>query len=291
MPGRTIPILTTGLVLFVAASTALGLGMRVQPGGALIQGWPVGEKRELPVPFVVFNDDDKPRTVTLDAVKPSAVGGSTARGYSEIPDPAWLTFEKNEATVPPREHITVKMFLSVPDEARYRNGHWSVSIAARGKAGPKERIGLALFPRFEIETAASENDAAPVGVLAVTPSFFSIEDVVPDEKPRTRAFFVWNNSERPRRCAARILVRPAEGEKPLVPLSHGTTWIPSANWVSVKTPAFDVPANGKALVSVEVALPVGAGENGVWEAVLLVTSEDDLTAFARIRVATPKVER
>jgi len=113
----------------LVAGIACALGMRVQPGGALIQGWPIGEKRELPTPLVIFNDDDAPRTMTVAAMKPSALGAGPIRGYAELPDTSWMSFQPAEVAVPPNGRAAVRMFLSVPPDERYLNQHWSVNLA------------------------------------------------------------------------------------------------------------------------------------------------------------------
>lgn len=288
MSHRAVLIAAAILACTVGICAALAIGMRVQPGGALLQRWPVGERRELPVPLVVFNDDEQPHEVAVSACKPSEIGSTPPRGYGEIPDPAWLTFEPAEIEVPAGGRAAMKMFLSVPSDEKYRNAHWSVSLAVRSSPAKAQKIGLALYPRFEIETEAKETRVAPDGELVITPSFVSVEDVAPGEQANEVCLKVWNNTKKVQHCRARILGRPPEGEKPIIRLSHGQVWIPDASWVSVKAPTFDVPAGGFVEVPVEVALPDRAGDAGVWEAVLLVDVEDGPQAFARIRVAAAK---
>lgn len=288
MSRRRIFGITIILVALVGVCPVFGLGMRVQPGGALIQGWPVGERRELPVPLVIFNDDDQPHKVTVSACKPSAIGGAAVRGYREIPDPAWLTFAPDEARVPPRGRAKLKMFLSVPADEKYRNAHWSVNLAVRSSTSGRQKIGLALYPRFEIETAAGEARVAPHGDLVVTPSLVAFDDVVPGKKAEEASVTVWNNTKKVQHCKARILGKPATGRKPIILLSHGRSWVPAASWVSVRTPTFSIPAAGKVQVRIRPTLPAAASHGGVWEAILLVTAKEGPETFARIRVATSK---
>ena len=286
MSRRAAFITAAIFVSTVGICAALALGMRVQPGGVLLQGWPVGERRELSVPLVVFNGDEQAHKVVVSACNPSDIGSTPPCGYREIPDPAWLTFEPAEIEVPAAGQAAAKMFLGVPGDERYRNAHWSVSLAVRSSPAKGQKIGLALYPRLEIETMAGETGVAPECDLAVTPSFVSLDGVVPGKAGGETCLTVWNNTKKVQHCKARILGKPAEGEKAIIRLSHGQVWIPVASWVSLKTPTFDVPAQGSVRIPIEAVLPAKASHAGVWEAVLLVESEERMQAFARIRVAT-----
>jgi len=277
------------LACTVAVSAAFALGMRVQPGGALLQGWPVGERRELPVPLMVFNDGEEPHKVTASACKPSEIGGTPPRGYAEIPDPAWLTIEPAEIQIPAKGQAAMKMFLNVPEEEKYLNAHWSVSLAVRSSPAAGQKIGLALYPRFEIETAAKETGVAPNADLAITPSFFSLDDLGAGGKSERIRLKVWNETRKVQHCTARILGKPAEGEKSAIRLSHGQVWIPETSWISLDTPAFNVAPGGPYELPLEVAVPLKDAYRGrEWEVVLLITSADDLAAFARLRIGGPE---
>jgi len=289
MSRRGVLILAAVLAGTVGISVALALGMRVQPGGALLQGWPVGERRELPVPLVVFNDGEEPHKVTASACKPSEIGSAPPRGYREIPDAAWLTIEPDEIEVPAGGRAAMKMFLSVPDEEKYLNAHWSASLAVRSSPAAAQKIGLALYPRLEIETEAKETRVAPHADLAITPGFVSIDDLALDGQSQNIRLKVWNGTKEIQHCTARILGKPPEGEKPVIRLSHGQVWIPDASWISVKMPAFDVVAGEAFELSLDMAVPEDDAYRGQrWEAVLLVTAPDDVVAFARLRIASLK---
>ena len=127
MSRRALFSSTMVLLGMIGIATAFAMGMRVQPGGALIQGWPFGERRELPAPLVIFNDDDEAHLVHVSTCKPSAIGARPPRGYREIPDPGWLTFSLDKVEIRPRSLATVKMFLSVPPEEVHFSIRCSVS--------------------------------------------------------------------------------------------------------------------------------------------------------------------
>lgn len=279
----TAAILLCGMQAGVGSAT----GMRVQPGGALVQGVPVGERRRLPTPLVIFNDDDRPCTMSVTAIRPSVVGSRPPRGYTEIPDPGWLTFKPAKVTVPPRSQAAVQMFLQVPGDDKFLNQHWSVSLAVRGRAGKRRQIGLAVYPRFEIETRAAPGRAQPDGAFVIAPSLVRFEAVRPGSTTPAVTLRVWNNTAAARQCRVQVHGRSVPAKKPVVALSNGQSWIPDVSWVRVKKDSFEVAAGSVAEVAVQVAVPEGkAYRGGAWEAVVLITAEDKSEAFARIRITT-----
>ncbi len=277
------------VVLFAAAvSVSAGLGMRVQPGGALIQHVPVGKRIELPAPLVIFNDADEAHMVSISACKPSAIGARPPHGYREIPDVSWLSFSLPEVEIGPRGQAASKMFLTVPEDEAYLNQHWSVSLAVRSAAAKGQRIGLAVYPRYEIETAAGERSVRPAGDLVLTPSVLRFEDTRPGAPARVLQLRVWNNTAKPRRYKVLILGKPKEEQKPLVRLSYGWSWIPDTSWVTPGSVTLVVAAESSVELPVRIGLPDAAEYyGGAWEAVLVLTCEKETEAFARIRVTTP----
>ena len=273
----------------MAVGVVFAMGMRVQPGGALVQGVPVGERRELPAPLVIFNDDDAPHVVTVSAYKPSAVGGRPKRGYNEIPDAAWMTFQPDAIEAPARGKGSIKMFLSVPADKKLLNQHWSVNLAVRSKTGKGKQIGLAIYPRFEIETACGVTDIPPAGDLGITPSVLSFEKVRPGSKVPPVICRIWNNTKKTHDFKLTVHGRPAKNKKPIIALSGGKTWIPDSSWVALEKTEVAVGPNESAEIGIRVMVP-GMIENygGAWEAILLFTRDDGVEAFARIRITTSR---
>ena len=282
--------LSAALILCVAGGgIALALGMRVQPGGALIQNFPLGEKRALPTPFVIYNDNDTPTTMTVVAVKPSEVGSTAPRGYSEIPDPKWMSFEPSEITIPAKQRGTMKMFLTVPQDEKYLNQHWSVSLAVRTVVGKHERIGLAVYPRFEIETQPGARAQPPEGQLVITPSQALFEELVTGAPALQKTFRIWNSTDKRLQCKVAAWGRPEKDSRPAAALSHGQSWIPDTTWVRIKDNTVAIPPQVHVDIPIEIAVPQDdAYRGGTWETILMVTAKDDLVTFARLRLKTRK---
>jgi len=275
-----------GALCALGLGMACALSMRVQPGGALVQGLPVGRKCELPVPLTIFNDDVRETTVRVTAMRPSDVGAGPPRGYSEIPDPAWMVFSPQTLTIPPLTQGRVRMFVTLPDDPALRNQHWSVSLAVRGAPGGRQQIGLAVYPRFEIETRAASSTEPPAGPLAVSPSLVTIEKMQPGAAARKATLRLWNNTPKPARCRLSLHGRPEPDEKPIVALSHGWSWLPDTTWLRAEPRSVEVPPDGWAEVTLTAAVPEGANYGGAWEGVVFAETEGGLEAFARLRITT-----
>ena len=272
------------LMAGVLAGMVCAIGMRVQPGGALIQGFPVGERRELPTPLVIFNDDNVARTMTVEAVLPSSVGNVIPRGYNEMPDPAWMSFEPKEIIVPPNGHGAFKMFLNIPEGAERLNQHWSISLAVRGIVGGRQRIGLAVYPRFEIETRYADAEQAPAGAFTLTPSCVVLEDMAAGGEARAPTLKLWNNTAETQKVSFSVYARPKPGERGGVALSNGQSWMPDAGWIQAPGQVVSVAAGQSADVPIRVAVPKSEQYmGGAWEAVLLAVAEEGYSSFARVR--------
>lgn len=154
------------IALVLAVTLALiGLvtagGLRVQPGGLLIQNVPPGLDYDIykttGIQLEIFNNDDREHTYTITSKKPSEVGLGVGGEYSEIPDTSWFYYSKNEVTIPANSSTAIRMFLSIPDDEKYLSKKWEVIIAVEGKAVGGETFSLAAFPKIQIETKKVEN--------------------------------------------------------------------------------------------------------------------------------------
>jgi len=141
-----------GILLMVSSSTCQAFGLRVQPGNFLVRDVHLGEVCEIKIPLQIHNKDSRPHTYDLSAHKPTSIGSKGVEGYSDIPDPSWFYFERDEITLEADEVGEIKMYLKVPDADEYYDQKWVVSIAVEAKPEPGEMIALACYPLFRIET-------------------------------------------------------------------------------------------------------------------------------------------
>jgi len=175
-----------------------------------------------------------------------------------------------------------------------------VSVGVAGKPEPGETLTLAVYPRFEIETAAAPRGGLslkPAGAVGVCPSV--IDMVTGSGGIRGGEFVLCNNDGRTH--SFRLSVPPdgdvGDGKK--VFPSGGYGWAPDSRWITLRRPAAEsysrwsvrtwptvwLARHSSLTVPVEVHVPAGApGLPGGWEAIVLVERDDGRVDFARVRM-------
>jgi hypothetical protein len=283
------------------------VGLGAEPGGLLIQGISPGEVCDLAeragIWLTIHNRSETAHTYVLSSHRPSEIGNRRVpMGYRDIPDPSWFWFEQNEVRVDGQSSAQVRMYIGVPDDERSLNQHWSVSVGITGKPEPGQTLALAVYPRYEIETASAPREELrlrPAGTIGVSPSSVVVEA---GRRPDTFVgeFYLCNNDRR--RHGYLLTVLP-EGELPdgrqLSP-SGGWTWAADGTSVRMRRPTRRGPASAFSArrwptlwlgpyryvaVPVEVRLAAGgilAGSGA--EAIVLAERDDGETAFVRVRV-------
>ena len=282
------------------------VGLSVEPGGMLIQGVEPGQVYDLEdktgIVLTIHNRDRSDHTYLLSSHRPSEVGNRRLPpGYENIADPAWFWFETPEVRVPANSSGQVRMYLEIPYDDRYRNQHWSVSVGVAGKPEPGETLTLAVYPRFEIETASApraELSLRPAGGIGLCSSVVTLNDAGPG-RAAVGEFVICNNDGETHSYHLSVLAQGDTGEgKRLFP-SGGSGWMPESGWVSLPRPRLRPDPRWSAAawptlwlarqshvpVPIEVNLPVGATvPDGGWEAVVFVERDDGAAGFVRVRV-------
>ena len=281
------------------------IGLAVEPGGLLIQGIGPGElydlEQETGILLTIRNRDRTDHTYLLSTHRPSEVGNRRLPvGYSDVVDPSWLSFEQREVRVPAQGSSRVRMYLEIPDDERYRNQHWSVSVAIVGKAERGETLTLALYPRYEIETASAPREELrlrPAGQIGLCPSIAGF-DLLPGST-QTREVVICNNDRKRHSYRISLLGQGDLGDGRRIFPSGGYNWIPDVHWIGLPRPRLRPSTTHSARnwpvlwlarrsyvgCPVTVTLPEGVPlpERG-WEAILFVERDDGDTGFARVRV-------
>lgn len=269
-----------------------GMGLTVEPGGLLVQYVPLGETydftKEVGIPLTIYNRDDQEHTYLLSTSKPSEVGTRKwLKGYLEIPDPSWVWFDEEEVTVGANGSSKVNLYLKIPEEEKYYNQHWSVSLGVSGKPGAGQMLALALRPRIEIETL-SKGDVSetPSGHLAAVPSTLVFEDVALGETVKL-LLKIFNNDNQKHRYRITPKVFPHDPAKRLIYPSQKFFWIPNVNWLRPEKKKIKIAPHESKELSVEVNVPVEEKHyRKNWEAVLWIEPEYGHPAFARIQIQT-----
>ncbi len=309
--GRVSSLLLLALVVACGATLAaatpaaapLTVGLAVEPGGLLLQDISLGELYDLAEKTDIFltihNRDRNDHTYIVSSYRPSEVGNRRLpAGYADIVDPSWLWFEQSEVRVPAQSFGKVRMFLRLPEDERYRNQHWSVSVGVAGKPEPGETLTLAVYPRFEIETATATREELrlrPAGEIAFAPSIVTLH---PQDGRFVGEFVLCNNDAK--RHQFKLWVAPGGelGEDRKIFPSGGYEWLPD-KWIKLRRPAAGSGPGWSAIswpelwlggqrhvtVSVEVELPAATLVPSTgWESVVIVQRDDNKLGFVRVRM-------
>jgi len=246
--------------------------------------------KETGLRITLYNDDKAARTWVLSVHRPSE-RGQWERGYAEIPDAGWCWFDRNEVSVEAEGKAYAHLFLKVPQEEKYNNQHWVVTLGIDGKPGAGG-ISLAADVRVQIETESVAGvEQRPYGILGISPSVIEFEDVVVGAVENGRVA-IYNNDEEPHTYS----VRPLFDDKSVdqkVYLTHSYRAVPDPLWISLPQ-AFDIQPGGVGIADLHVELPDDSALPGSqWESILLIVPDEGLPGFVRVRVATkepPKTE-
>jgi hypothetical protein len=286
------------LALAAALSWAQGvhaLGMRVSPAGMLIQGVVPGERLELSVPLAIMNDDDQVHGVLVSALRPLDQKMKPPSGYTDIPDPSWVSFSQPEVDVPANGQASLKIILNIPAGEKYFNQHWSVVAAIRSKPTPGQMISLALYPRFEIETAplAVKPDSGiwPLGALVITPGTRTVELARLGGSPVSAPLTVWNGTGAAWQGEIVFIADSGAAKRERLDMSGGWRWLPDASWIKCRNASLQVGPHRTEEILVEVGVPEGKeNHGGAWEVIALLKGRDGSSAVARLRIVAPQGE-
>ncbi|MCH7505231.1 hypothetical protein IID04_06340 [PVC group bacterium] len=268
------------------------MGLRVEPGGMLVQYVPIGItydfKKEVGIPLTIYNRDDRAHTYVLTTNKPSTVAARKwLKGYIEIPNPTWFWFDQNEITVPAQGTAEVNMYLKTPDAEKYYNQHWAISLGVSGKPGSGQLFALAVFPRVEIETLSKDDaNENPQGILATMPSTLAFEDVALGTK-ESRTLRIFNNSDKKNQYKLTPMIFPADPAKRQIFPSPTYSWIPEVKWIKADKKKIRINPREDAEVTISIKIPVDKEHyHRKWEAILFIEPEVGISAFARIQIET-----
>ena len=272
------------------------LGLSVAPGGMMIQNVKLGETYDLyektGIALIVENKDKTSHTYMIDTFKPSQVGNKKwLQGYSEIPDPGWFWFDNGEITVEAQSKKKVKMFLKIPDEDKYYNQHWTVSLGISGKPEAGKMLSLAVYPRYQIETEDKTGlEEKPAGLIGLEPGGLVFEDLLLGKKEKKR-IAIYNNDKTAHRYMITSSVIEAGPTREQIVVSSGYSWIPDKRWVKPNRKRLKIlPGESKDL-TISVRIPKAKGHyQKKWEALIFIEPDEGLPGFVRVRIDTQEAQ-
>lgn len=266
------------------------LGLSVQPGGLLIQYVKLGENYDLHqksgIALLIENKDAQAHTYILSTSKPSQVGNKKwLKGYLEVPEPSWFWFEKDEVTVEAQSKKEVKMFLKIPQEEKYYNQHWAVSLGISGKPEAGQMLALAVYPRYQLETEGKTGlKEKPDGLIGFEPSTLLFENLALGKKGKAK-IIIYNNDKKTHTYKIIPQIIAVDPTREQIVATPGYSWIPEIKWIRIKKRLRIEPGESKELI-VFVNIPNKQEyHQRKWEALIFVEPEEGLPGFVRIQIA------
>ena len=272
------------VMLLLVPCAAEGGGLTVEPGGLLLQNVPLSTVydlyKETGIAIKILNGLDRQVTYRITARKPSHRGSEKwMEGYQEIPDSSYLFFDRNNVVIEPQGAEEFKLFLKIPDDPRYYNQHWAVTVAVEGQPSPGEVFALAAYLPFEIETESRNSvGEKPWGKLGIEPSSLTL-NTAGKEKIR-----IYNNEGKKQKYQLGIGIPGKTTSMRQVGLTRGYRDIPDVKWIGISHDELAVKQDGVREVSLTARLPDKPAEAGPWETFLWIESDSGEKAFVRIDI-------
>lgn len=265
------------ILAFVALSySAESVGLKVSPAEFILHGVSPGKVydiyRDTGVRITIYNDNDTDNVYLITSHRPSEAG-KWEKGYLEIPDAGWLTFDSTEVKIPAHGQENVNLFLALPEGERYYNQNWVVTIGIMSK--PASGISLGVYVRVRIETERKERiKEKPDGLIGVVPGTLVFQ------QNETRKYVtIYNNTAN----TGVYKIHPLnDGERVKTYLSAGFNTLPEISLLETEE-TVRIPAGGKRKIPVTLNLPdSGKSEEKPWEQVVFVEG-NNITGFFRVR--------
>lgn len=272
-------LILTLILLWASSGRLEAASLKVGPAGFIIHNIVPGRTydvyKETGLQLTIYNDSAEAKTYLLSAHRPSE-SGKWEKGYLEIPDPKWCWFDNDEIKVEANSKAYAGFHLKIPDEERYYNQRWVVTLNIAGKPGPGG-IGVAINVRAQIETQsrADLKGGPPDGLIGIVPSVITLKA---NEKGEV---VVFNNSASNETYKIYAL---ADQEKFQTYMSAGFSPLPEPDWIRPGDGSLTIPPGGRKTLSLRSALPdKGGNSDKKYEAIIFIEGKET-TGFVRVRM-------
>jgi hypothetical protein len=214
--------------------------------------------------------------------------GKWEKGYLEIPDPKWCWFDSNEITIAANSKGYANLYLKIPDEEKYYNQHWIVTLGITGKPGPGGGgIALAINIRVQIETGSrTDLKGKPDGLIGVVPATITLKDgkgevAIFNNSDTTQTYKIYPLAEKEKLERTYL----SAGFKPL----PETKWLKiNPTWFGTNSPTLKIPPGGSKTFRVELLTPQSERRPGEkWESIIFIEGKEN-TGFLRVQIVGEK---
>lgn len=245
---------------FASGATGERRGLSTGFVEVLLEGVPIASRYVLEMkPYDFTNKSDFTMKIRVDAILP---GPDEVRGgFEPIPDPAWVSFEPRELTLPPGGRGSVRVVLYTPDDPALTGKKYVVSLWARGIPIESPSVGVGLRPRLYF-TLAGKDRPGMVVKLDTNPKF-----------PRLMPFEIASSEAVMRFSCGAFNTQNQFGEEVVYELTvdraaagrvgaSSAQVIPDASWVHLHPSTLVLAPWAQGDVQVSVEMPFQAGHFG-----------------------------
>ncbi len=267
---------------FFASAKAHALG--VSPATTFMEGVAPGELIDTKQDLIITNDADVDLNVVIETMKPMMPGHESLKGFRILPDPSFVYADKKKMTIPPKSTGRTRVFVNVPNEEKYYNQHWAVSIRVR--TVNFEFVRMAVAPFFIMETLPKADiKEAPEGSFGLVPTLLEVKRA--EARSKKTAFTLYNNTEQEHKYSVKSYISDMIGTGYRLYETTWYNWVKDLRWVRPAQEEVTVGAGQKKEVELFFDVPDSQPEiedRKGWEALVNVEDENKERRFIRVRI-------
>jgi len=157
-----------GYILFMviamaAPSRSFGLGLEVDPGEIYVKDVALGKKVAVSalggerMKLQIENKGDSKCAYIINILTSSKVGAPLTKGYTDIPDTAWIWPENKEVEISGQSMKTVELYIKIPQKKEYYNRQYQAVIEVKTKKNnPNDLFVLACLMKIHLSTCSAQ---------------------------------------------------------------------------------------------------------------------------------------
>ena len=259
--------------------------LKVKPDTIQYVEVPVGKRFQFRAPVQIYNEKDEAATFIMDVIKPSTIKSTWLKGYQEIPETTWYSFEDIHVKIPGHSVANVLMYINVPKNQTYYNQHWVVTLSIREKTSNGRGSARYAYPQVYLETEMKKwLKKRPHGRIGVVPSFVQLTELKFGENKGKGQITIYNNDSAAHTYTLTPTGEHAYRKKEVGFVSDGFSLLTHTEWLKLRK-RVTIAAGETRVVKIDVELPEDDSlHKQNFESILFIEDEAGNAVFTRIRL-------
>ena len=277
---KRIAKLIVGVMLFAVNGFSLG----VSPAVICISGLEIGEDKDTGVDYTITNEAENEQEFTLEIIAPIMPSDESLKGYSKLPDLAWLYVEKKTLLIPGKSSGTSRIRVKIPREEKYYNQHWAASCHIKQKG--IGFINVAVAPFIMIETKIKdETSERPYGEFGLSPGIIGVK--FEESENKNTNMKIYNNGLKDSVYKIKSFVPDISNDNAKISPTDGFEWAKDIKWIKIPSDNLKIKGGEYKEVRINIDCPrdlkIPEGRKGI-EAMIFVESENMQKRFVRVLI-------